>query len=261
SARPVEYDAYLPGSARLAQHTISDGPYQISSYRSGRWMVLLRNPVWSQASDDLRHQFVRRIVVSMGVANTSAIVAGERSGRYDLGLDTRLAPGQLAALSAAGDPRLRLWPGGNIAPYLVFNIRDGAGPMAKRAVRRAIESAGDKSAVQRALGGPAAAGTLSTMLPPGTLGYRAYDRYPTAGGRGDPGVCRRRLAHAGYPQGLTVRYWYPGDSRNVAVYHVIARSLGDCGIRLDGRSWAAGRLAADLRNARANGRSDAFDIA
>ncbi len=32
SARPVEYDSYLPNSLQLDQHTISDGPYQITTY-------------------------------------------------------------------------------------------------------------------------------------------------------------------------------------------------------------------------------------
>ena len=32
SAAPVEWNAYLPGSAELAQHTLSDGPYQVSNY-------------------------------------------------------------------------------------------------------------------------------------------------------------------------------------------------------------------------------------
>src|SRR5437660_740009 len=32
SARPVEYDSYVPNSLQLDQHTLSDGPYQISSY-------------------------------------------------------------------------------------------------------------------------------------------------------------------------------------------------------------------------------------
>jgi peptide/nickel transport system substrate-binding protein len=32
SARPVEYMKYLPDSAAFRQHTLSDGPYQITSY-------------------------------------------------------------------------------------------------------------------------------------------------------------------------------------------------------------------------------------
>jgi peptide/nickel transport system substrate-binding protein len=48
SARPVEYDSYVPGSLQQAQHTISDGPYQISSYVPGKSITLIRNPAWEQ---------------------------------------------------------------------------------------------------------------------------------------------------------------------------------------------------------------------
>src|SRR6202034_2006754 len=49
SARPVEYDSYVPGSLQLYQHTISDGPYQISSYLPGKSITLVRDPAWKQS--------------------------------------------------------------------------------------------------------------------------------------------------------------------------------------------------------------------
>ena len=38
--------AYLPGSAELNQHTMSDGPYQVSSYVPNKTIVLTPNPAW-----------------------------------------------------------------------------------------------------------------------------------------------------------------------------------------------------------------------
>src|ERR1700722_14337404 len=55
SARPVEYDSYVPNSIQLDEHTISDGPYQISSYVAGKSITFERNPAWSQKTDPLRH--------------------------------------------------------------------------------------------------------------------------------------------------------------------------------------------------------------
>ncbi len=261
SARPAEYDRFVPGSERLNQHTISDGPYQISSYVPGRSLVLSRNPAWRQASDPIRHQFVGRIVVTMGVRDSHAVVAGERSGRYDLALETGLPGADIAALRSAGDLRFQLWPGSNIVPYLVFNLRSPAGAMAKLAVRRAIEFGVNKRAVQKVLGGAAAARILSTVIPPGNLGYRDVDQYPTAGGAGDPARCKQLLTQAGYPGGLTASYWYPDDSASVAIFHAIATSLAACGIRLTGRSEPVGRLFADLRDAQSNNKPGSFDIA
>ena len=36
SARPVEYDSYVPNSLQLDQNTLSDGPYKITSYSPGK---------------------------------------------------------------------------------------------------------------------------------------------------------------------------------------------------------------------------------
>ena len=60
SASPAEYDAYLPGSAGLNQHIMSDGPYQVSSYTPGKQIVLTRNPAWRQSTDPVRHQYVKQ---------------------------------------------------------------------------------------------------------------------------------------------------------------------------------------------------------
>ena len=51
SARPVEYMKYLPDSAPFRQNTLSDGPYQITSYSPGKGFTLDRNPAWSQSTD------------------------------------------------------------------------------------------------------------------------------------------------------------------------------------------------------------------
>ena len=44
SARPVEYDDYVPDSLQLGQHTISDGPYQITSYVPSKSLVMQQEP-------------------------------------------------------------------------------------------------------------------------------------------------------------------------------------------------------------------------
>ncbi len=263
SARPAEYDQYVPGSRLLSQHTLSDGPYQVSSYRPGRSVTLSRNPAWRQSADPLRHQFVSQIVATMGVSDPRAQVAGERSGKYDLALEAGLPPAEIAALAASGDPQFRLWPGSNSMPYLVFNLRspDDGGAMASLAVRQAVEFGLDKRAVQKMLGGPAAAQIVSTVIPPGNLGHQAFNLYPTRGGAGDPVRCRTLLARAGHAGGLTVHYWYPDDSLSAAVFRSVATSLGRCGIRLAGRPEPAGRLLSDLSNAHANNQPGGFDVA
>ena len=44
SARPAEYEKYLPDSAQLREHTIADGPYEITSYTPTNGFTLERQP-------------------------------------------------------------------------------------------------------------------------------------------------------------------------------------------------------------------------
>ena len=46
SARPIEYMKYVPDSATFRQHTLSDGPYEITSYVASKSFTLERNPAW-----------------------------------------------------------------------------------------------------------------------------------------------------------------------------------------------------------------------
>ncbi|HXW81639.1 MAG TPA: ABC transporter substrate-binding protein, partial [Acidimicrobiales bacterium] len=48
SARPVEYMKYIPDSAALRSHLLSDGPYQVTSYTPGLGFTFDRNPTWEQ---------------------------------------------------------------------------------------------------------------------------------------------------------------------------------------------------------------------
>jgi peptide/nickel transport system substrate-binding protein len=69
SARPVEYDSYVPNSLQLDQHTLSDGPYEISSYVPGKSITMVRNPAWKQSTDPLRHDYVNEVVDTPGITS------------------------------------------------------------------------------------------------------------------------------------------------------------------------------------------------
>ena len=67
SARPVEYMKYVPDSAPMRQHMLSDGPYAITKYVPSKSMTLERNPAWKQSSDPLRHAYVDTITITEGL--------------------------------------------------------------------------------------------------------------------------------------------------------------------------------------------------
>ena len=98
-ARPVEYDSYLPDSPQFRQHTLSDGPYQISSYTATKQVMFTKNPAWTQASDPVRHQYVNEIVINEGQSSATALQEELQAGTADLSWDTAFPPADIPAIT------------------------------------------------------------------------------------------------------------------------------------------------------------------
>ncbi len=263
SARPVEYNKYVPNSLQLDQHTISDGPYQITSYVPSRSITMMRNPAWKQSTDAYRHQYVNEVQVTMGVSDAQTQFNDMKAGQYDLPLDTGIVPSEIPTLESTHDPKFRAWPGSNILPYVVFNLRspNSGGAMGKLAVRQAIEYGINKVAIQKVVGGPTVAKITNTAIPPGNIGYANINLYPTKNNQGDPGKCKSMLASAGYKNGLSLTYLYPNDSINKAIFEALQASLRSCGINMNGKPEAGSTFFVDLGNAPANNKSGVWDMA
>ena len=262
SARPVEYDSYVPNSLQLDQHTVSDGPYQITTYTPSRSIVMMKNPAWKQSTDANRHQYVNEITVTMGVTDAQTQFNEMKVGTYDLVLDTGLVPSEIPTLEADHDPKFKVWPGSNTLPYVVFNLRspNNGGAMGKLAVRQAIEYGINKVAVQKVFGGPTVTQIINTAIPPGNVGFQNYNLYPSPSSQGDPAKCKTMLAAAGYKNGLTATYLYPNDSVNSAVFAAIQASLKLCGVNLTGKPEAGSTFFVDLGNAPVNNKPGTFDM-
>jgi peptide/nickel transport system substrate-binding protein len=263
SPRPVEYDKYVPNSNELDTHTISDGPYQITSYVAGKSVTLQRNPAWKQSTDPLRHQYVKTIQVTDGVSSAQTQLADEKAGTQDLALgDAPFEPTQIGPMQASHDPKFSVWPGSNDVPYVVFNQRspNSGGVMGKLAVRQAIEYGVSKVAIQKVFGGPTVTQLLNTVIPPGNIGYKAANMYPDNNGQGDPTKCKAMLKQAGYPNGLTLNDLYPNDSVNTQVFVALQASLKSCGITLKGKGEPGSSFFVDLGNSPENDKAGTWDV-
>jgi peptide/nickel transport system substrate-binding protein len=205
---PGEYAASYAVGANYSGHVVGSGPYTVNSYDPGRLVVLDRNPNWDPATDPLRKAWVDRIQVKLGV-NVPSIQQAIEHEDADLSLDSHVPQARIDALRA--DPeqsrRLSVNTTGSLL-FLILETNPKAGAIADVRVRRAVNYAIDKVAYRDAIAGRwAAAGQLaSTILAPGSLGYRPFDMYPTPGGRGDPAKAKALLAEAGYPNGLTLGF-------------------------------------------------------
>jgi peptide/nickel transport system substrate-binding protein len=230
---PGEYAANYQLGANYDGHVVGTGPYTLNAYDPGRLIVLDRNPNWDPATDPLRKAWVDRIQVKLGVPIASIEQAIEDE-RADLSLDSHVPQARIAALRA--DPersgRLSVNTTGSLL-YLVLGTHPKAGAIADVRVRQAVNYAIDKAAYRDAIADRyAAAGELaSTILAPGSLGYRPYDLYPSPGGRGDPAKARALLAQAGHAHGLTLGF-ATLSGRLAAGTKPIKESLKKAGIEL-----------------------------
>jgi peptide/nickel transport system substrate-binding protein len=263
SARPVEYDSYVPDSAQFRQHTLSDGPYQISSYVPGKSVTLTRNPAWKQSTDTLRHQYVSSIVIAMGTSSATTQVDDQKAGTQDLVLDTPFPPTLIPQMESTNNADFHVWPWSNTDPYIAFNLQspDGNGAMKKLLVRQAMEYAVNKSAVQRYFGGPTIVKIINTMIPPGNVGYQNFNLYPTPNNAGDPTKCKAMLAQAGYKHGLSLTDLYLNDSVNTGLFQTVAAAFATCGITLHGHGEPISQYFVSLGNAPGNNKANVWDVA
>jgi peptide/nickel transport system substrate-binding protein len=240
SAAPVEYLNYLPDDADFRQHTISDGPYAITKYVPGQSYVLDRNPAWEQSSDKLRHQYPDQIQLTLG-ADENAVQQQIAAGTQDLEWDTTVPTADVPALKASSDARLGVYPNFDSNPFLVFNLQSpsNGGALGKVKVRQALEYAIDKVALGQIYGGPSLNTPLGQVIPPGNVGYKRTDPYKTPGDRGDPAKCKKMLAAAGYPNGLTLTDVYRTSGKHPDVYQSVQADFKKCGVTVVGKPSAA----------------------
>jgi peptide/nickel transport system substrate-binding protein len=263
SARPVEYDSYVPASLPLNTHTISDGPYQISSYVPGKSITLVRNPAWKQSTDSIRHDYVSSIVDTLGVTSAETQLADMEAGTQDvISSDTPINPASIPSLVASKVPNFTIWANSDTFPYIVFNLRspDANGAAGKLLVRQAVEYGLDKSAAVKAIGGPDVATVINTVIPPGNVGFVHSNLYPNNNDQGNTAMCKSDLAKAGYPNGVTLVYMYPNDSSNTRIFTAIQASLANCGITLQGKPEPGSSFFTDLGNSPENNKAGAWDL-
>jgi peptide/nickel transport system substrate-binding protein len=245
---PVEYDQYVPDDATFRQHTISNGPYKITSYVATKSIKLEKNPAWTQESDPIRHQYVNAIEVKMGVGEPDAVQQQLEAGSADLAWDLPVPTAQIPRLKT-GDPNFHIFPGAVTNPYIVFNLqsKNENGALGKVKVRQAIEYAVNKVAIAKIYGGSDVAVPLHTAIPPGNIGYQEYNPYPTPNDQGDPAKCKQLLSEAGYPNGLTLIGAFRNAGNHPANFQSYSADLKKCGITVKGLSLRQGDYYAYLQ--------------
>jgi peptide/nickel transport system substrate-binding protein len=234
SPAPVEYGKYAPASSELAQHTISDGPYKVESYKPTKNITFVRNPAWDAASDPIRKAYVDKIVINETVSQDSTqqqLQTGTASA--DMEFDNFPPASQLPALISKKDPNLNLGETASTNPYLVFNTASPSnnGALGKVKVRQALSYAINRSNIIQVLGGPKIDPPLTHVLPSDVVGgENNFDLYPY-----DVSKAKQMLADAGYPKGLTLKVLYRNASEGSSkTFQTVQQDLSKAGIKVVG---------------------------
>ncbi|WP_163506456.1 ABC transporter substrate-binding protein [Fodinicola acaciae] len=214
-------------------HPVANGPYKVQSAQQGSKIVLVRNDKWDQKTDPVRTALPDSIVLDMALDDTvinQRVIAdsgADKSAFSFVNLQAALAPKVLNNPQVKS--RLAISPSGALK-YLALNTRKA--PLNNPDVRRAIEYAVDKNAVQIAAGGPVIAGDIATtLIEPGIPGYQKYDLYP-APPAGDPNKAKQLLAQAKFTQTAPLVLLTDNVSYNVAIAQAVQASLQKAGIKV-----------------------------
>jgi peptide/nickel transport system substrate-binding protein len=233
SPAPVEQLQYLPASATAAQHTISDGPYEVTKYNPAHEIDFARNPAWQASSDTVRKAYVDNVVITE--TNDQTAVQQQlqaNTSAADMEFDSFPPVASIAGLIASKDPNFNLGPSYGTNPYIVFDTvsPNNSGALGKVAVRQAISEAINRANLIQDDNGPSVSPPLTHVLPPGIDGSTNIDLYPN-----DTTKAKADLAAAGYPNGLTLKFLYrPSSSLSVKIFTTLQQDLSAAGIKISG---------------------------
>ncbi len=234
SPRPEEYDKFLPGSAELAQATVSSGPYKITAYEPTKKIRFERNPAWDGNTDEIRKAYVDTVVVNQTVTQESAQQQLETgTPNADMEFDNFPPPSRIPALRASNDEKLNLGFTASTNPYVVYNhvSPNEKSALAKLEVRQALNHAINRDNLIQALGGPDVNPPLTHVLPSSLVGGEEdFDLYPH-----DPDKAKQMLADAGYPNGFTLKVLYRNESEGSRkVFQTLQQDLDAVGVKVQG---------------------------
>jgi peptide/nickel transport system substrate-binding protein len=236
SPSPAEYDAYIPASPELAAHTISDGPYEVTSYTATKEIDFSRNPAWSASTDNVRKAYVDKVVINeTGDQTAIQQQLQANTAGADMEWDTFPPVSAVNGLIASKDPNFYLGPEFSTNPYIIFNFvsPNNGGALAKVAVRQALEEAISRANLIQDDNGPSVSPPLTHVLPEGisgTTSNTSIDLYPY-----DAAKAKSDLAAAGYPNGLTLKFLYrTASSLSVKFFTTLQQDMATAGIKLVG---------------------------
>src|SRR5262245_28759774 len=163
-------------------HPMSDGPYMVSTWVRDTSLTLVRNPNWDPNLDPVHHAYPDTIKFALNVdsdAINSRLIADQGDDQTAL---TWVNVTSEASAQVVGPVAQRVVDGATqFADYIYINNQR----VTDVNVRKALNTALDKTAVLKSIGGELAGSLLNTIESPTTAGWKDYDVFG-AGPNGNP---------------------------------------------------------------------------
>lgn len=226
---PVEYLKYLPSSAALQQHLLSDGPYAVQKYDPEHFIDYVRNPDWKKSTDPIRKAYVDKIDVIETDTAQSVQQQLETNTEDAMEFNATVPTPDIANLIATKNPNFTLNPSFGMFPYFVFNT--STGPLKSLKVRQALEYAINRRDIIQNWGGEKVNPPLTGVLPNGIGGSKpTFDMYPY-----NLQKAKALLKQAGYSPShpATITFLYASNfPDNVADFQTVQAELAPLGVNV-----------------------------
>ncbi|WP_406442564.1 ABC transporter substrate-binding protein [Streptomyces sp. NBC_01613] len=183
------------------KNPVTTGPYKIQSFKSGKSMVLVKNPNWDPKSDPIRNQYVNQWDFTFNQQfeqSTKALLADSGADQAGISLSNQVDAGNLS--SVLKDPKLKARTISGYQSYVgQMNINLNKPELKDINIRKAIAYALPVTPFVRAYGGTDAMEVAGGLISPTVSGYDAkFDPYgKKKKPAGDPAKAKALLKKAG----------------------------------------------------------------
>jgi peptide/nickel transport system substrate-binding protein len=203
------------------------GPYYLAQQVRGRSVVLKRNPFYRGG----RPRHVDRFVVDFAASSFDEVLDRIEAGKADGGFappPLYFAPGRkLAQKYGVNRSRFFLKPGLTLKTFALNTSR----PLFRNnpKLRRAVNFAVDREALQRAGGGRLAGQLTDQYLPSGIPGFRNASVYPLSG----PNLKRAKRLAAGHTRTGKAILYIIDDPAELPVGQILKQNLAKLGLAVE----------------------------
>lgn len=221
--------------ATYTNEVVASGPFMMDEYTPGQSVVWVRNPNWSQDTDEIRHPKVDKVSMTI-LSNADDLDARLKNASLDLSAGGGVQPTFQSEIVNA--PKLKANADDPVNGFEgLFAIFPTAAPLDDVHCRRAIAYALDKRDLLVQSGGSYGGDYATTLLPPAVPGYDPKaNAYPSGTDwTGDLDRAKQELKDCGQPDGFETVMAYTNSGSDPQVFASVQAALNRVGITVTGK--------------------------